>query len=202
LERYSHLAGPMKTKIEELRQKIREASGQDPVFGSSADCLPEIEETFLKRVLAFETSPKRTLFDLLRKSEVELPRPDEVTDEALTKRLWKVIRALVAKSVILGNTDHLSDRELYMLLWNETLRREFVISPHFTLHVDMTETGVDDGVPTYLKYYASKEERRMYSNAHPTFKMPAHVDPPRRRDHLIREEPSRSRRAKPKSALH
>src|SRR5262245_40433127 len=107
----------------------------------------------------FETSLKRTLIDLLGELGIELPRPKTLTDRELTVKLWEVINALLGQSIVLGNTDHLSDRELYTLLWNETLREEYVISPHYTLHIDMTKTGIDNGMPIYLKYYATEEQR-------------------------------------------
>jgi hypothetical protein len=180
----------MNKRIKELRQKIREATGEEPVFGTSADCPPEVEEAFLERVLFLETTPKRTLFDVLAELGVELPRPNSLNDRELTAKLWEVIHRLLSKFVILCNTDHLSDREMYTQLWNETLRNECVISPKYAVHIDMTRTDdVDHGIPTYLKYYATEEQRRMYSRVHPEFKMPAHVEPPRRRDHLIPEDP-------------
>ena len=142
-------------------------------------------KTRIQKLGPFDTCLKRTLIDLLGELGIELPRPKKLTDRELTVKLWEVIHALLGQSIVLGNTDHLSDRELYTLLWNETLREEYVISPHYTLNVDMTKTGIDNGMPIYLKYYASEEQRRMYSDVYPDFKMPEHVDPPRRRDHLI-----------------
>jgi hypothetical protein len=179
----------MKNRIEELRQKIREATGEEPLFGNTAECPPEVEEAFLESVLAFESAPKRNLLDLLNESGIELPRPTQVNDNQLTAKLWEIIRALVSRNIILSNTDHLSDRELYTLLWNETLRQEFVVSPAHTLHLDVTESGVDNGLLTYLRYYASDKEREMYSELYPDFDMPAHVEPPPRRDLLIPDKP-------------
>jgi hypothetical protein len=181
----------MNKRIQQLRRKIREATGQNPVFGASHDCLPEVEEAFLENVLAYETSPKRTLLDVLGESGVELPRPKKLSDAELTAKLWEVIYTLLRQSIVIGNTDHLSDRELYTLLWNETFHKEFIISPNYTLHIDMTKTGIDDGMPVYLKYYASEAQRKLYSDAYPDFKMPEHVEPPRRRDHLIPDVPKR-----------
>ncbi|PYS34382.1 MAG: hypothetical protein DMG14_29620 [Acidobacteria bacterium] len=181
----------MNKRIQQLRQKIREATGQKPVFGTSPDCPPEVEEAFLENVLAHETSPKRTLLDVLGESGVEVPRPKKLTDGELTAKLWEVIYTLLRQSIVIGNTDDLSDRELYTLLWNETLRQEFIISPRYTLYIDMTRTGVDGGMPVYLKYYASEAQRNLYLEAYPDFKMPEHVDPPRRRDHLIPDVPRR-----------
>ena len=77
----------MKTRIETLKQKIREATGENPVFGSSADCPPEVEEAFLERVLAFETSPKRTLADVLTDHQVALPRPQDLRDREISAKV-------------------------------------------------------------------------------------------------------------------
>ena len=180
----------MKTRIEQLRQKIREATGENPVFGGSPDCPPEVEEAFLEHVLEFETAPKRKLIDVLKEAGVELRRPSKLKDAELTAKLWEVIHALLAQFVVLSNTDHLSDRELYTLLWNETLRKDVVMCPRCILQIDMTNTGIDEAMPTYLKYYAGENERLLYARDHPEFKMPPHVEPPRRRDHLIPDNPS------------
>jgi hypothetical protein len=136
-----------------------------------------------------EMSPSLTLSEVLADLDVELPSPARLKKRELTTTLWKVIHALLSQSIVLCNTDHLSDLELYTLLWNETLREEFVICPYCTLHIDMTETGADDGIAIYLKYYASEEHRDIYQDIHPDFKMPEHVEPPRRRDHLIPDIP-------------
>jgi hypothetical protein len=132
----------------------------------------------------YETSPQ-TLVDLLEDLDIELPRPRKLTDRELTAKLWEVIHALLAQSIVLCNTDHLSDRELYTLLWNETLRKEYLILPRYALYIDMTRTGIDDGIPVYLQYYASEGQRQLYADIYPDFKMPDRVEPPRRRDHLI-----------------
>src|SRR5262245_44332314 len=103
-------------RIEELRQKIRDATGENPVFGPIDGCPPEVEEAFLKSVLAYETTPKKTLMDALVESGVSVPAPDELPDTELTSKLWEVIHGLLGLHVSIGNTDHLSDRALYTLL--------------------------------------------------------------------------------------
>ena len=155
----------MKMRIEQSRPKVRGTVVQDPQSGTSGKC---------------------TLFDVLGQDHVELPRPKKLADRELTAKLWQVVYALLRQSVVLCNTDHLSDRQLYTMLWNETLRKEFLSSRHYPLFIDMTKTGADEGMPVYLKYYATKEQRQMYSELYPGFNMPEAVEPPRRRDHLIR----------------
>lgn len=180
----------MKTRIQELRDKIREVTGKETGFGTSGQYPPEVEEAILERVLAFETSPKRTLIDVLADLGIDLPRPRKLADGELTAKLWEVIHALLSQFIVLTHTDHLSDRQLYTVLWNETLRKLYVISPRYAIYIDITRTGIDDGMPIYLKYYATESQRHMYTQMHPEFKMPEHVDAPRRRDHLMPRDPS------------
>jgi hypothetical protein len=49
-------------------------------------------------------------------------------------------------------------------------------------------------MPIYLKYYATETQRKMYSEFYPAFKMPKHVEPPCRRDHLIPDLPPQAGR--------
>jgi hypothetical protein len=173
-------------RIEDLKQKIRDATGQNPVFGTMNDCPPEVEEAFLRSVLAYEVAPKKTLMDALADSGVSVPAPDLLSDTDLSSKLWEVIHGLVALRVTIGNTDHLSDRALYTLLYNETLHVALVVGMEQAMQIDMTESGnYEDGLRTYLTYYASEKERRRYARIFPKLYIPPHCEPPRRRDHLI-----------------
>jgi hypothetical protein len=173
-------------RIEELKQKIRDATGENPVFGTMNGCPPEVEEAFLKSVLAYETAPKKTLMEALVDSGVTVPAADDLPDNELTPKLWEVIHGLLALQVSISNTDHLSDRALYTLLYNETLDGEVVMGLEGTTQIDMTETGTyEDGLRTYLTYYASEKERRRYARIFPKMHIPPHCEPPKRRDHLI-----------------
>jgi len=46
-------------RIENLRREIEEACGEKPVFGTAPDCPPDVEEAFLRRVLAWELAEKK-----------------------------------------------------------------------------------------------------------------------------------------------
>ena len=183
---------PQRETIEHIRQKIRKVTGQDPVFGAAPDCPPEIEEEFLRNVLAFEAAPKRPLFDVLVDSGMALPRPETLNERQIQEKLWELIHALVERRVIISNTDHLSDRELYTALWSETLQQENVVDGRpetgYTLHIDMTGSRkYEDPLQVYLKYYAKEGERQMYAGMDPHLQIPAHCDPPYRRDQLLED---------------
>jgi len=126
------------------------------------------------------------LMDALGDSGISVPAPDNVPDNELTAKLWEVIHGLLALGVSIANTDHLSDRALYALLHDETLHDEFVVGFAQKMQIDMTEIGsYEDGLRTYLTYYATEKERRRYAKMFPKMHIPPHCEPPKRRDHLI-----------------
>jgi hypothetical protein len=47
-------------RIAKLKKQIEEATGETPVFGTAPDCPPELEEAFLKNVLACELSERKS----------------------------------------------------------------------------------------------------------------------------------------------
>jgi hypothetical protein len=73
-------------------------------------------------VAAYEQAPSTTHFQLLEESSIELPVSESMDDERLAIKLREVIEGLARLRIFLSRTDHLSDRELYELLWRDALR--------------------------------------------------------------------------------
>jgi hypothetical protein len=73
--------------------------------------------------------PQTTLFALLEEARVAMPPPDTISDSDIKEVLWKVIHAMAELGTYLSSTDHLSDRDLYVVLWNDILREEYPIVP-------------------------------------------------------------------------
>jgi hypothetical protein len=88
----------------------------------SEECPPEAAAQFQLSVAAYEQAPWTTHFHELVDAGVELPAPESLDDLQLAAKLWEVIDAMARMRVFLSQTDHLSDRELYALLWGDTLR--------------------------------------------------------------------------------
>jgi hypothetical protein len=115
-------------------------------------------------------SPQTCLFALLEEDQVSLPPPDTISDADITDVLWKVIHKMAALGAYLSSTNHLSDRELYNVLWNDILRDDYpVVTEEFPLvsFMDVLGKWSSEDVQTWLKYYADEKHARVLPNLEP-----------------------------------
>ena len=165
-------------RIERLKAEAQRLSGGAMKSFGIDNLPPHIAEQFLTRVIEFELAPMVTDFAQLTADGVKLPDPETVSDEAIPAVLWRVIVALSKHQVFLERTNHLSDRELYAVLWHNVLREEHAAIPEGDTgawHVDIP--GDDERATNFLTYYASKRERREWQKDCPDLRMPPHRDP-------------------------
>jgi hypothetical protein len=171
--------------IQEMKDRLKKMHG-DSMALEIKDSLPlELKEKFLERILAMEEAEERPLFDYLVEEGISLPSPDTLNDSQIHDKLWEVIRAMAAVNQIFYNTNHLSDRQLYELLWNDILREPTFIDPADTqtvAHIDILGGGSEEDCLNRLKYYADEEERESYAGEYPEDDIPNHEDPPYDRD--------------------
>lgn len=169
-------------------QEDGEASVDEEFTWMSDDCPPEVAAQFWQSVAAYEQAPLTTHFQQLEESRVKLPSPEAMDDRRLTAKLWEVIEALARLRIFLSQTDHLSDRELYTLLWRELLReqvKDMPLDESSAWHIDLTGSGSEEDTHLYLKYYADEETRRRWSADFPADEMPEHAEPPFDRDRYL-----------------
>jgi hypothetical protein len=175
-------------RIEGLKREAEELAGGEMTAGQMEDTPPEVEEGFWKHVVNYEKAPWTTNFKQLEEAGIELPAPETLNDEQITKKLWEVIRGLALLRVFLENTDHLSDRELYTDLWRDMLREEVKAlppDPHGAWHLSPLGGCSEEDIELDMKYYADEEYRRRWLGDFPDFVMPEHQDPPYDRDRLL-----------------
>jgi hypothetical protein len=116
---------------------------------------------------------------------VELPVPESIDDRQLATKLSEVIDGLARMRVFLSQTDHLSDRELYTLLWGDTLRepvKNMPLDESSAWHIDLLGGGGEEDTRLYMKYYADEETRRRWLVDFPDDEMPLREEPPYDRD--------------------
>ena len=172
-------------RVEKLKQKTAALNEGQMRTWTAAGCPPELEEQFWNDVLAFESAAEERPFEVLVRSGLALSPPDELDDVQITAKLWEVIDGLASLQIYLLFTDHLSDRELYARLWTEVLREPVALPPedsNSSWHIDLSVGADDDGIETYLKYFADEEDRRSWLQEWPDDPLPDAVSPPFDRD--------------------
>jgi len=162
----------------------------DDINFEIADDFPEeIAEQFKNYVEAFEQANCRQPFDVLLDSGISLPPASELSETELTAKLWEVINALSLLAIYLENTDHLSDRELYTLLYEDVLREETVFQSgdmmNINCHIDLVSSGSQADTDLYLKYYADDDDRAFWLKEFPDDVLPSKEPLPFNRDHQL-----------------
>jgi hypothetical protein len=154
----------------------------------------EVEEEFLRHVLEYETQEPVSLLTWLANSGIEVPPPDQLDDKRLSIKLQEVIYGMAYVGAYLLHTNHLSDRELYEFL-SGYLTEEVVLfpeNPDYAYIIDLVggaESGSDEDIQIYLKYYADEKARVKWGHDWPGDKIPKHEDPPFDRDRFLPQAP-------------
>jgi len=181
-------------RIEQLKHQAEELSGGEMISIEGENCSAEVEEQFWEQVVAFAQAEAIPLCEVLVQAGISLPSPDALDEGQVRAKMWEVIDGLFLQGIDLEHTDHLSDRELYIELWSETLREPTVLPPEesgFSYHLDLIGSGSAADTLIYLKYYASADERQEWAAECPAEVMPAHEQPPYDRDRHLPRSSSR-----------
>jgi hypothetical protein len=120
--------------------------------------------------------------------------PGDLTDRQLPGRLWELIYAAAARRIFLNFTNHLDDRSLYTLLWDQWLDEPTADIPleaetNTTLFVDELNIPGTPHEEIWLRYYADESDLELWSSDDPDFVVPQHEDPPYDRDRFLPTPP-------------
>lgn len=171
------------SRPDEVDHLLRNAQLRDelePYFDESISRLniqelpTPLENEYLASMLAWERAPVVPIAEWFV-PELRLPHPDQLNDTTLHDLLWDTIQKLFDKRIVLDFTDHLSDRQLYCLIYRDILpspEKKIASSEHY-LHWDCADAGGDPDV--WLRFYATDEDRQMREEAGEA--LPA-VEPP------------------------
>ncbi|HYW81022.1 MAG TPA: hypothetical protein VE890_15685 [Thermoguttaceae bacterium] len=116
------------------------------------------ENEFLACMLAWEQAPVLPIYRWFE-PELRPPRPESLSDKSLHRILWDVVQKLFDQRIVLDFSDHLTDRELYCLIFRDILpaREKKLDWPNNYLHWDCSAPSGDPEV--WLRYYATEQER-------------------------------------------
>ena len=121
------------------------------------------ENQYLASMLDWERAPVLPISRWFE-PELTLPHPDQVPKEELRTRLTETLERLFQQHVTLEMTDHLSDRELYCILLRDILPSEEKKLPTAAHPLSWHCLDMEDDQETWLRYYASQEERTTWQS--------------------------------------
>src|ERR1035437_2105238 len=116
--------------------------------------------------------------------------PSALDDRQLPGRLWEWLYAAAARRFFFCSTDHLSDRELYTLLWERWLDEPTADIPPeaetntTTIISEFNARGMTHE-EIYLRYYADEADLALWHSTEPEVVFPPHEDPPYDRDRFL-----------------
>lgn len=184
--------------IERLKAQAAAAADGRMVVSESDTLDPGLREQFWRQVVEFETAGTTDLVKELKARGVDVPDPDSLNDEALHSALWTTIVALGRMGVYLDQTNHLSDRELYTLLWRDLLPEEMPanqVDDGSVWQIDILGAWSEEDTALYLKYYADERSRQLWRSDFPDYDLPDRENPPYDRDRYLpphEEQPTSS----------
>lgn len=178
--------------IQEMKEQLRLHLGQPENLFLGEFKSSKEEEEFLENILFMEGVGEQPLFDMLEGGGAQLPPAASMDDERLKTKLWEVINAMAFLGYYLERTDHLSDRQLYELLWTELLREPASVSPNnanAACHIDILGGCSEEDLMLNMKYYADEEERLDWAEEFSDCIIPPHEPLPFDRDRYLPAPP-------------
>lgn len=158
-------------EVEELLRNAELRDELEPYYDESitsvnVEHLPlTAENEFLASMLAWEMAPVLPIYRWFE-PELRPPRPDVLTDGELHEILGDLVQKLFEKRIVLDFTDHLSDRELYCLIYRAILpsREKKIDGGKNYLHWDCAGASGDPEI--WLQYYASEDDRQAWADTY------------------------------------
>ncbi len=162
---------PTSEEVDHLLLNARLRDELEPYLDESVDLLDvrrlptPTENEFLASMLAWERAPVLPISQWFQ-PELTLAHPDTLDDMTLRETLWQTICKLCDERIVLDFTDHLSDRQLYCLIYRDILPspEKKIDLPKNYLHWHCLDDN--DEPETWLRYYASETDRRAWAAEH------------------------------------
>ena len=127
----------------------------------------EAENEYLYDILEWEKAPLKPIYRWFNPPLCP-PRPDRIRDEDVPGILDCILHKLFEKHIVLEFTDHLSDKELYWVIWCNILPCEAkMVYTQKYMSWDCAHINGDPDI--WLRYYASPEEREVWAE---TYQLP------------------------------
>ncbi len=177
---------PKSSDVDDLLRNAQLRDALEPLFDESigrvnAELMSTSKENdFLQSMLEWERAPILPISEWFQ-PRLSLPAPDTLNEVRLQKVLYQTIDQLFEKHIVLDFTDHLSDRELYRLIFRDILpaHEKRIQRRNNFLHWDCA--NIDGDPDTWLRFYASEADRQAWAEETEGY-LPLLEDPPYERE--------------------
>jgi hypothetical protein len=162
---------PDSSKASEVEDLLRNAQLRDalePLYDESISRVnaelmsTSSENDFLQSMLEWERAPIVPIYQWFQ-PELCLPTPDSIDEQQLRTVLSDTIERLFEKRIVLDFTDHLSDRQLYRLIYRDILPSHEKLIDRKSNYLHWDCANIDGDPETWLRYYASEEDRQAWA---------------------------------------
>lgn len=177
-----HQETERRMNINRLKNEASELTGGQMSTFESSDAPSEVLEQFWENVVDFERAPLTTLHDKLDVAAIEMPAASELNDAQLHAKLWEILRWSAENGAVYENTNHLSDRELYVWLRDDYFHQRENYAPGMVWHASPIGSYGEEEMVIYHRYYADEEARADWAEQFPDDEMPPHEALPFDRD--------------------
>ena len=177
---------PKSSDVEDLLRNAQLRDALEPLYDESigrvnAELMSTSNENdFLQSMLEWERAPILPICEWFQ-PKLHLPAPESLDEHRLGVVLNNTIKRLFEKHIVLDFTDHLSDRELYCLIFRDILpaHEKLIQRRNNYLHWDCANTTGDPD--TWLRFYASEADRQAWVEETDGY-LPQVEDPPYQRE--------------------
>ncbi|MBA62149.1 MAG: hypothetical protein CMJ76_07265 [Planctomycetaceae bacterium] len=145
----------------QLRDELEPYMDESVELVDASQMSTEEENHFLQAMLCWERSPVIPISQWFE-PELQLPHPDTLSDRNLSKVMWDALERLAEQRIYLQCTDHLSDRQLYCVLFRDILptTEKKLNLPQNNLIWKLVD--LESNPEIWLTYYASDQERQQW----------------------------------------
>lgn len=173
-----HLTEIMNTKKSksQLRKEVKAMSEElmMPQNNLQAASFKELKSkaAMLEHFLKVEKGVGPTIAQRLIENGIQLPNPESLDDDQVTKKLWEVIYGMADLCHLINHTCHLSDRELYEYLWSDLLNKaSSTMGPDLGILAELHQVADFDSI-AYFKYYEDEIDIEYFQCIHPDEPLP------------------------------
>ncbi|MCA9259002.1 MAG: hypothetical protein KDA61_07370 [Planctomycetales bacterium] len=158
---------PRSDDVENLLRNAQLRDALEPLYDESIGCVNAelmttgAENEFLQSMLDWERAPILAICEWFEPTLV-ISHPEQLGSEELREELHRTIELLFEKHIVLDFTDHLTDRQLYTLIYRDILPAHEKMLNRRTSYLHWDCANTSDDPDAWLRYYATEEERQVW----------------------------------------